>query len=314
MIYVEMSGRCGNQLFHYAVARYVQLKNGDRDLVLNYNSIFNKHRENEGWYDVLTEYKTVPYTYYNKRGTVLKNESNFYQKILIGLKAIHIKFYSNKGRQIRADRASVGQKLLNSAGVYWVREGVNKITVRGGIKNSIITGVCETPFIYEIQEELQNELEPKIDVLWENIELYNDICNSESICVSVRRGDFFNEKNKRSFGVCSEQYYLQGKKVLDERLQEHKNIRYFIFSDDIEWCKNNLKLENCTYVSQDMPVYETLRLMYSCKHFIVSNSTFSWWGQFLSRNKDKIVVSPARWNNDGYDSQLIGDDWVLIET
>ena len=61
-----------------------------------------------------------------------------------------------------------------------------------------------------------------------------------------------------------------------------------------------------------MPVYETLRLMYNCKHFILSNSTFSWWGQFLSASKNKLVVSPSRWNNGGYQSQLIQKDWILI--
>lgn len=61
-----------------------------------------------------------------------------------------------------------------------------------------------------------------------------------------------------------------------------------------------------------MPVYETLRLMYNCKHFILSNSTFSWWGQFLSTSKNKLVVSPSLWNNDGYQSQLIQKDWILI--
>ena len=83
MIYVEMGGRCGNQLFHYAVARYVQLKNGDANLVLNYAPVFDKHKEAEGWYDVLAEYNTVPYTYHNKEGTVLKNETNFLQKLLV---------------------------------------------------------------------------------------------------------------------------------------------------------------------------------------------------------------------------------------
>ena len=53
--------------------------------------------------------------------------------------------------------------------------------------------------------------------------------------------------------------------------------------------------------------------MSRCKHFILSNSTFSWWGQFLSEYKDKIVVSPARWNNDGYDTNLIDKNWILID-
>lgn len=313
MIYVEMGGRCGNQLFHYAVARYVQLKNGDKDLILNFNQVLNKHQENEGWYDMVAEYKTVPYQYYDKQGTVLKNESNLFQKMLIGLKVLHIKFYSKKSRQIKADKAPVGQSLLNRAGIYWIREGVNKIYCVGGDKTSIVTGPCETSLIYEIQDILQDELVPKNDILPKNLELYKEISSTESVCVSVRRGDFFNAKNQKSFGVCTEQYYIEAKKVLDERLKDKDNVQFFVFSDDIEWCRKNLQLGDVIYVSQDMPVYETLRLMYSCKHFIVSNSTFSWWGQFLSRNKNKIVVSPARWNNDGYKSLLIGDDWILID-
>lgn len=61
-----------------------------------------------------------------------------------------------------------------------------------------------------------------------------------------------------------------------------------------------------------MPVYETLRLMYSCKHFIISNSTFSWWGQYLSRNDHKIVISPSKWNNDDFDTPLLEDEWIKL--
>ena len=93
-----------------------------------------------------------------------------------------------------------------------------------------------------------------------------------------------------------------------------KDLIFFVFSDDINWCKKKLGFngDNVIFVSQDMPVYETLRLMYNCKHFILSNSTFSWWGQFLSTSKNKLVVSPSRWNNDGYQLQLIQKDWILI--
>ena len=175
-----------------------------------------------------------------------------------------------------------------------------------------MTGICETSFIYEIQGVLQKELIPRADVLPENMELYNAILNSESVCLNVRRGDFFSTQFQKSFGVCSEQYYITAKELMDEHLNGVQNVKYFVFSDDIEWCKNNLGLDGCTFASQHIPIYETLRLMYSCKHFIISNSTFSWWGQFLSKNKNKIVISPSRWNNDGYDSHLIGRNWILV--
>ena len=62
------------------------------------------------------------------------------------------------------------------------------------------------------------------------------------------------------------------------------------------------------------PVWEKLRLMSACKHFVVSNSTFSWWTQYLSKSENKIVVSPSRWFNNDYESPLIGKDWIKIST
>lgn len=94
MIYVEMDGRCGNQLFHYAAARYVQIITGNHhNLCLNFNKIWNKEKPEEGWIDYLKDFNTVPYEYYSKNGTILENESNIIQKIFIGLKSIQIKKY-----------------------------------------------------------------------------------------------------------------------------------------------------------------------------------------------------------------------------
>lgn len=313
MIYVEMDGRCGNQLFHYAVARYIQLTIGtDQELCLNFNKIFNKNDLENGWVDYLKDFNTVPYRYYSNPGTILQNESNLIQKIAIGLKSLQIKAFSNRTRQFQADKASVGQKVLNKLGVYWVREGVNKIWPYDRSK-ILLSGICESDFIYEIQDILQREIVPKKPVSVSCKSLLGKIDNSNSVCISVRRGDFFTSENQNKYGVCSPQYYINAKKYFDDKAID--NTLYFCFSDDIEWCKENLHFngKNIIFVPQNMPVYETLRLMYHCKNFILSNSTFSWWGQFLSRNNNKIVVSPSRWNNEGYTTSLIDKNWVLID-
>ena len=92
-----------------------------------------------------------------------------------------------------------------------------------------------------------------------------------------------------------------------------KKPQYIVFSDDVEWCKNNMHFpKNTIYESGNDPIWEKIRLMYSCKHFIISNSTFSWWAQYLSNNKNKIVIAPKKWNNFEYSELIYDDKWILL--
>ena len=79
--------------------------------------------------------------------------------------------------------------------------------------------------------------------------------------------------------------------------------------------KDNIKLEeDCYYESGNDPVWETFRLMYSCKHFIISNSTFHWWAQFMGNHLGKITIAPSRWyNNPDWESYLIEPSFLTIE-
>lgn len=92
-------------------------------------------------------------------------------------------------------------------------------------------------------------------------------------------------------------------------------MHLYLFSDEIEWVKQNYDFGiNCYYESGNDSVDEKLRLMSSCKHFILSNSTFSWWAQYLATSDNKIVISPDHWfNMPGYKHQLIDDSWILLK-
>jgi hypothetical protein len=221
-----------------------------------------------------------------------------------------------KTRQKQAETAYKFQDVLSKNGIYWLREGSYSYKYYPKV-NKIVSGGFESPLFWEnerlnIRHKLLEELTPVQPVMEKNLDMYKLIKQSESICVHVRRGDFLIAQNADSFSVCSEKYFRDAYKKSQEVINDGK---YFIFSDDIKWCRENLNfIHEAVFVQDGIPPYETLRLMYSCKHFIISNSTFSWWGQYLSRNPDKIVISPSKWNNDGFDSPLIDKNkWLFIE-
>lgn len=137
-------------------------------------------------------------------------------------------------------------------------------------------------------------------------------CNSVS--VHIRRGDYIsNASNFNSYGVCSPDYYYGAANLIEENVHEPV---YFIFSDDITWVQENLKIDGqIVYVSQyGFEEATELFLMSQCKHNIIANSSFSWWGAWLNENPDKIVIAPKKWTNiKNFDTiDLIPSDWMQL--
>jgi hypothetical protein len=139
------------------------------------------------------------------------------------------------------------------------------------------------------------------------------IKKSESVSIHIRRGDYVkNIKTKEYHGICSLDYYKKAIKLTEEKI---KNPVFFVFSDDIEWVKNNLKTKNpLTFVSgNNMPDYEEMVLMSKCDHNIIANSSFSWWGAWLNSNPNKIVIAPKKWYNAPVETKdLIPNKWITI--
>lgn len=115
-----------------------------------------------------------------------------------------------------------------------------------------------------------------------------------AVSVHVRRGDYLLPENKSNFGVCSVHYYLSAAVAVRER---HPEARFFVFSDDMEWAKENLSLPNCVFVehAQAQPDHADLYLMSLCKGHIIANSTFSFWGAYLSKGSSAIAIYPKQW-------------------
>jgi hypothetical protein len=312
MIYIEMYGRLGNQFFRYAAARAVQLKYYPNEkLIFNFQQINDLHKKDPTFYNVLNDFCVADYEVYHKNGKVLKNETNLFQKIVCafyyrGLKKIKT---VNMTEQVSYERKWL--PILNNAGIYWFRTGYCKIK-KSKFKNKFLSGGFESPDYFEnIREILLKEFKPKHNLLEKNISFLKKIKETNSICLSVRRGDFENDnKIKALHSVCDKNYFLKAIEIIKQKINDPV---FFLFSDDIEWVKENINTGCETYYEDGTdPVWEKIRLMSACKHFIISNSTFSWWCQWLSTNKDKIVVSPSHWFNNDYDSPLISKNWIQI--
>lgn len=148
-----------------------------------------------------------------------------------------------------------------------------------------------------------------------NKNLINKMTCSNSVSIHIRRGDYvLDEKTNKHHGVCNLDYYLDAVDFIVKRV---KNPYFYIFSDDPGWVKQNLKINYPNIVVDHnfrKKDYEDIRLMSNCKHNIIANSSFSWWGAWLNNNKKKIVVAPKRWFNDrlistGY---LISKSWTKL--
>jgi hypothetical protein len=142
------------------------------------------------------------------------------------------------------------------------------------------------------------------------------IQGEESISIHIRRTDYVrNPRNVEIFEECPMDYYRDAMNLIAERCS---NPHYFVFSDDPDWARANLRVNGrlMTFVTHNDTgaAHEDLMLMRQCRHNIIANSTFSWWGAWLNDNPQKIVVSPRKWfkNNRGQENDLLPSEWIRL--
>lgn len=144
------------------------------------------------------------------------------------------------------------------------------------------------------------------------------IRNEESLAIHIRRGDYLKPEN-RIHKIVSKEYYVAALSYLRNKV-DISNI--YLFSDDIEWCKEEYKgIPNITFIDSEISgdAHIDLELMRNCKYFIIANSTFSWWGAWLCDREEKIMIAPEKWfNENGYDiynerlKDALLNDFIII--
>ncbi len=144
-----------------------------------------------------------------------------------------------------------------------------------------------------------------------NQEILNMMADSQSVAIHIRRGDYLEPKNIQEYGgICTLDYYNNAIRIVNNQFD---SPRYFVFSNDIEWVKENMDIPNPVYVNNNTGIdsYMDMYLMSHCKANILANSSFSYWGAMLNKNSNHIVVYPKKWVN-SHTPDIFPTDWTGI--
>lgn len=299
MLILTVGGGIGNQMFQYGYARYLQelLKEeyiyiNDCDVIREYNRQYSLGHCN------VKNTKILPRSVSRPLSNVLKNARRI---------AFRIMDATNESAECFKKMNRVGIYYHQDVYKYYESE-IAKLPIR------YIEGGFQSWKYFSTINSLKEELRIISPVEEKNIELLEKIRSCESVCIHIRRGDYLSAKYQE-LNICNYDYYLRGIQYINNMIS---NPVYFVFSntiEDLDWIKNNYDFPyNVIYVKQNNSDYEELRLMYSCKHFIISNSTFSWWAQYLSYS-DGITIAPDIWNRKHWKGteDLYLPGWVRIQ-
>ena len=291
MIIVKLIGGLGNQLFQYSLGRSLaQKKNVQLKLDIS----------------GFQEYKLHAYglSHFNVKETFAMNEEiakfQKYKRIPGKKSFLYNKLIANKNKYFQE------RQFHFDKGVFDVSD------------NCYLVGDWQTEkYFKNIEDIIRKEITVKTPQTGKDAEIAKKTEEVNSVSIHIRRGDYANDlTTKDYFGIFGPEYYQKAMKIIAEKV---KNPHLFVFSDDHDWVKKNIVLPYpTTYVDHNNADknYEDLRLMSGCKHFIIANSSFSWWGAWLSQNPNKLVVGPKKWFNNVKKSvktdDIMPDDWIKI--
>jgi hypothetical protein len=180
-------------------------------------------------------------------------------------------------------------------------------------KPTVFHGFCQSEkFFYEHKDVIKKLFSPTQDFIDRCIAKYPQLLSGNVTAINIRRGDYLLPEQCNNHPVVTKEYIF---KAL-EHIPNSSHI--FIVSDDLPWCKENLILPNSTFV--DYITWEAMWLLSLCKNFIMSNSTFSWWGAYLGEKSDSIVVVPSTWFGPGvhgrghFETDIYKENWIQVPT
>lgn len=300
MIVVRLHGGLGNQMFQYALGRHLALKN---DMELFIDTTYFDHIPHRQKYFVKREYDL---DIFNIKANLLPSkEAGF-------LPCYSSKLWHKAKHQVKK-RFNLYEKMNAYKILSEKLDYAFDPTILGSGQNVYLIGYWQNEkYFKDIKEEISREFTFKGTFNVQTYRLAKEISDCNSLCLNIRRGDYINNP---THGFTGTEYINQAVETLRKKVDIQK---IYIFSDDMDWCRQNLSFDvPHSFVTQDYagPKFSSyLYLMTQCRHFVIPNSTFGWWGAWLSGYPQKIVIAPKRWVGvPGLDtSGIIPEGWITM--
>lgn len=291
MIFVQLTGGLGNQMFQYAMGRSLALQK-KTSLRLDLCRIANgtKRKYGLGVFSIKAEFPPP----------------------IVGvlLKLADLPFCG------RAALFGMRHALRGEVQYVQDREAGFDNSVGHLSGNLIVRGYWQSEkYFHEHETVIRTDFQFRAPPSFENANLLKRIEDVTAVAVHVRRGDYIsNPQSNFVHGTCSLEYYTAAANIMRARLGDPK---FFVFSDDPDWAEQHLRLEGPTEIvriNQGGADSEDIRLMAACEHFIIANSSFSWWAAWLGVHPEKVVVAPKRWfaNHHMNTCDLLPETWIRM--
>ena len=284
---VEFYGGLGNQMFQWAFLRKLQIDYKDIKVQADLQK-YNKNSSHNGF-----EIDNI-FNLEIERCTEYESKKYGHQKLIL----------PRISRKILKRIFSINSKYVITESKYNRKRISHESYFRGFWQSQM--------YFEDIQDIIRSDFKFPSLVGRKNNEIYKLINETNSVSIHVRRGDYLKSNNNIFKNLTITNYYSNAIEFIKENIE---NPVFFVFSDDIDWCKNYFKNENAYFIDWNTGKYSyiDMQLMSLCKNNIIANSTFSWWGAWLNSNIDKLVISPSDMGNAFDTDYFIPQEWIKIK-
>lgn len=297
MVIVQLLGGMGNQMFQYALGKQLALLNRtelklDTSILLNWTP--GKHAVNRGF--DLDVFNLEPVFASPKE-----------------IKKYHTDGFPVMDKVVFKIREKISGNRVTKEKHFHADPVI--LDARGDI---YLAGLWQSyKYFKAIEEQIRKEFTFRWPLSEASSALLQQIKQANAVCLNVRRTDYVTvAATSGTMAPVSLDYYKQ---ALQKMQELRGDFSVFVFSDDIEWCRENLSFitQPVTFIGHEYAgkkFSDYLQLMIACSHYIIPNSTFAWWGAWLNPDPDKTVIAPQQWFNDPSVNtrDLIPAEWIRL--